>query len=114
MQSTLSPEIETFRRTCRLAAERHFRPLAEAADAGEIIPHSVRPLLADLGAYGLPFSSAVGGSDGSFLAWSVLHEEIGRVMPVLGMYFQVNTMVAGALLESGSPDQVAKWVPSLL
>jgi alkylation response protein AidB-like acyl-CoA dehydrogenase len=110
----LSPELEAFRRSCRTAAERHFRPLAAAADAGEIIPSRVRSVLAEMGAFGLPYPAHVGGGDGSFLAWSVLQQEVARVMPVLGIYLQVNTLVAGILLDAGSPEQIAAWVPALL
>ncbi len=114
MHSTLSPEIEAFRMTFRRLAESSFRDLAVKVDNGELIPASVRPLLAGIDAFGLPFESDVGGGDGSFLAWAVLQEEIGRVMPVLGIYLQVNLLVAGILLESATPDQVRQWVPSLL
>jgi len=114
MHSTLSPELEAFRTTVRRTAEKHFRDLAPKVDAGELIPASVRPILAELGAFGLPFSSEVGGSDGTFLAWSVLQEEIGRVMPVLGIYLQVNMLVAGILMESATPAQVKEFVPKLL
>ncbi len=114
MHSTLPEEIEEFRLSVRRMAERHFAELAPRVDAGELIPNSVRPLLAEIGAFGLPFPSDVGGEDGSFLAWAVLQEEIGRVMPVLGIYLQVNLLVAGILLESGTPEQVRQWVPALL
>ena len=114
MHSTLPEEIEAFRMSVRRMAERHFAELAPRVDAGEMIPDSVRPLLAEIGAFGLPFPGEVGGGDGSFIAWAVLQEEIGRVMPVLGIYLQVNLLVAGILLESATPEQVRQWVPSLL
>lgn len=114
MHSTLPEELESFRQTVRRTAEKHFKDLAPKVDAGGNIPDSVRPILAELGAFGLPFPADVGGEDGSFLAWAVLQEEIGRVMPVLGIYLQVNLLVAGILLESATPEQIQQWVPSLL
>jgi alkylation response protein AidB-like acyl-CoA dehydrogenase len=114
MHSTLPEELEAFRLTVRRTAEKHFTDLAPQVDAGGTIPASVRPILADLGAFGLPFPSDIGGEDGSFLAWAVLQEEIGRVMPVLGIYLQVNLLVAGILLESATPEQIKQWVPALL
>lgn len=114
MHSTLPEELEAFRQTVRRAAEKHFKDLAPQVDAGGTIPDSVRPILANLGAFGLPFPSDVGGEGGSFLAWAVLQEEIGRVMPVLGIYLQVNLLVAGILLESATPEQIRQWVPALL
>jgi alkylation response protein AidB-like acyl-CoA dehydrogenase len=44
----------------------------------------------------------------------VLQEEIGRVMPVLGIYLQVNLLVAGVLLEGAARSQIDTWVPKLL
>ena len=114
MHSTLSPELEEFRAACRAAAEQHFEPHAAAVDGGDFIPVELRARLAELGAFGLPFPSSVGGGDGTFLAWSVMLEEIARVMPVLGLYLQTNTIVAGAIMQSGTPEQVDEWVPSLL
>ncbi|MBM3594967.1 MAG: hypothetical protein FJX31_04055 [Alphaproteobacteria bacterium] len=114
MHSTLPPEIESFRTTVRRMAKGNFRDLAAGVDEGQLIPASVRPLLAEIGAFGLPFPSEVGGSDGSFLAWAALQEEIGRVMPVLGFYLQANLLVAGILLESGTDEQVRQWLPALL
>lgn len=114
MHSTLTPELEEFRQVSRAAAERNFRKYAEMVDRGESIPHEVGPLLAEMGAYGLPFPAAVGGGDGTYLAWALIHEGIGRVLPALGLHFQVNTLVAGALLESGTPEQIDQWVPALL
>jgi butyryl-CoA dehydrogenase len=114
MHSTLDPELEAFRQTVRRLAEDNFRVLAETVDQGGLIPASVRPLLAQIDAFGLPFASEHGGGDGSFLAWAVLQEEIGRVMPVLGIYLQVNLLVAGILLESASSEQIRQWVPALL
>lgn len=114
MHSTLPDEIEAFRTTVRRVAEDNFRDLAATVDAGEMIPASVRPLLAGIDAFGLPFPSDLGGADGSFLAWAVLQEEIGRVMPVLGIYLQVNLLVAGILIESATDEQIRQWVPALL
>jgi len=114
MHSTLPAELETFRRSCRSFAEKHFRKYVEPADRGEGIPPEVRALLAEMGAYGLPYPEAVGGGGGSFLSLAVLHVELGRVMPVLGIYFQVNTIVAGMLMETATKAQVERWVPRLL
>lgn len=114
MYSILAPELEEYRASCRAAAERDIAPLADDLDSGGFIPAELRAKLAGLGAFGLPFPGSVGGQDGSFLAWSVLHEEVGRVLPVVGLYFQTNTIVAGAILESGTPEQIAAWVPGLL
>lgn len=114
MHSTLPPELEAFRESCRGFAERHLTPLAEAADREEPIPDSIRPGLAEIGAFGLPYPEEIGGGGGTHLAWAVLHEELARVMPVIGLYFQVNTIVAGAIQRSGTPAQVKEWVPKLL
>ncbi len=113
MHSTLGPELEAFRASCRMAAERHFRPLVERIDGGEVIPAEAREHLGAMGAYGLPFPAEVGGGGGTFLAWAVLHEELARVLPVLGLYFQVNSIAAGAILEVGTAEQQARWVPEL-
>ena len=114
MHSTLPPELEQFRASCRGIAERHFRPLIDQMDHERTFPHEARPVLAEMGAYGLPFSGEVGGGDGSWLAWAILHEEVARVLPALGIHFQVNTVVVGALLECATEEQIQRWVPQLL
>ncbi len=114
MHSTLSPELNEFRSVCRGIAERHFRPLIATMDVERRFPHEVRPILAEMGAYGLPFPEAAGGGGGSWLAWAILHEEVARILPALGIHFQVNTVVAGALTDCATEEQVQRWVPQLL
>ncbi|HLN05379.1 MAG TPA: acyl-CoA dehydrogenase family protein, partial [Acidimicrobiales bacterium] len=114
MHSTLAGDLEEFRAACRGRAVRHFAPLVPVMDVERRFPEEARPVLAEMGAYGLPFSSAVGGQDGSWLAWAILHEEVARVLPALGIHFQVNTVVAGALLDCATPEQIARTVPALL
>lgn len=114
MHSTLSTELEEFRQTCRRTAEKHFRPLIDKMDRQHEFPHEAKPVLAELGAYGLPYPSELGGGDGSWLAWAILHEEVARVLPALGIHFQVNTVVAGALQDAGTDEQIQRWVPPLL
>jgi alkylation response protein AidB-like acyl-CoA dehydrogenase len=113
MHSTLPSELEELRAACRAFAERHLRPLVERLDGGEVFPAETRARLGELGAYGLPFPAESGGGGGSFLAWAVLHEELARVLPVTGLYFQVSSIAAAAILEVGSPDQQQRYVPDL-
>ena len=114
MHSILPTELEEFRASCRGTAERYFRPFIEKMDRDREFPHEVRSVLAEMGAYGLPFSGDLGGGDGSWLAWAILHEEVARVLPALGIHFQVNTVVAGTLLECATERQIERWVPPLL
>jgi alkylation response protein AidB-like acyl-CoA dehydrogenase len=114
MHSTLPTELEQFRSAVRQSAERHFRPLVPVMDRERRFPHEARAVLAEIGAYGLPFAASYGGGGGSWLAWAVLHEEVARVLPALGIHFQVNTVVAGALLDCGTEEQITRWVPPLL
>jgi alkylation response protein AidB-like acyl-CoA dehydrogenase len=113
MHSTLSPELEAHRDVCRAFAERHLRPLVERLDGGEVFPPEIRLRLGELGAQGLPFPAEAGGGGGTFLAWAVLHEELARVLPVTGLYFQVSSIAAAAILEVGSPEHRERWVPAL-
>lgn len=114
MHSTNTEELEEFRQTCRRTAEKHFRPLIEKMDRQNQFPHEARPVLAELGAYGLPYSADLGGGDGTWLAWAILHEEVARVLPALAMNFEVNTVVAGVLIDAGTKEQIDRWVPPLL
>lgn len=114
MHSTLPPELREFRATCRGTAERHFRELIPQMDRERTFPQQARPVLAKLGAYGLPFPEEIGGGGGSWLAWAILHEEVARVLPALGIHFQVNTVVAGAVAECATKEQIERWVPPLL
>jgi alkylation response protein AidB-like acyl-CoA dehydrogenase len=114
MHSTLSTDLEDFRASCRGMAERHFRPLIEKMDRERTFPHEARPVLAEMGAYGLPFAEKLGGGGGTWLAWALLHEEVARVLPALGIHFQVNCVVAGSLLDCATEEQIERWVPPLL
>lgn len=114
MHSTLPPEIEEFRQTCRRTAEKHFRPLIDQMDQRYEFPQEVRPVLAELGAYGLPYPVEIGGGGASWLAWAIVHEESARVLPAVVGHAGVNTIVAGTILDAGTEEQVQRWVPPLL
>lgn len=114
MHSTLGANLDEFRAACRGRAQRHFTPLVPVMDGERRFPAEARPVLSDMGAYGLPFDTSLGGQGGSWLAWAILHEEVARVLPALGIHFQVNTVVAGAFLDCATPEQIDRTVPSLL
>ncbi len=114
VHSTLDKDLESFRAACRGQAQRHFTQLQSVMDIEQRFPEEARPILAEMGAYGLPFPSEVGGQGGSWLAWAILHEEVARVLPALGIHFQVNCVVTGALLDCASPEQIAAMVPPLM
>jgi alkylation response protein AidB-like acyl-CoA dehydrogenase len=67
--------------------------------------------IAELGWTGLTVPEAHGGAGLGMVDWTVLLEETGRTLfpsPLLG-----HTLAEAALLEAGSPEQQARWLPGL-
>lgn len=69
--------------------------------------------IAELGWLGLVFPESVGGAGLGFLELTILLEEMGRVvMP--GPFFSTVLLGGLAILEGGSEEQKARWLPPLV
>ncbi len=110
----LAADLETFRCTVRTRAVDRIGPHANELDREQRFSQRVWNELRDLEMFGLPFPESVGGLGGSFLAFIVATEEIATVSASAALYPGTTIQVAWALLQRGTPAQIARWLPAMV
>jgi acyl-CoA dehydrogenase len=114
MNLTLTPEQQLIRDTARDFALRELEPHAEEWDEGHIFPREVFNKMAQLGFAGMLVPEEYGGAESDVLTYILMLEEINRVLPAIGTVVSVhNSLVCGALLAFGTPEQKAYYPPKL-
>ncbi|HST05554.1 MAG TPA: acyl-CoA dehydrogenase family protein [Chloroflexia bacterium] len=114
MNLTLTPEQQLIRDTARDFALRELEPHAEEWDQGHIFPREVFNKMAQLGFAGMLVPEEYGGAEAGVLTYILMLEEINRVLPAIGTVVSVhNSLVCGALLAYGTPEQKEYYLPKL-
>jgi len=110
----LPDDLETFRTTVSQRARDRLEPYASQLDRDQRFSPAVWAELRDLELFGLPFPESVGGAGGSFLAFAVATEEVAIVSASAALYPGTTVQVATTLLEHGTSEQIAGWIPPLV
>src|SRR5438477_12369067 len=114
MNLELNPEQQLVRDTARDFAMRELEPHAREWDERHIFPRDMFNQIAALGFAGMTVPAEYGGAGADTLTYTVMLEEINRVVPALGTVISVhNSLVNGALLHYGSAEQRARYLPRL-
>jgi len=76
-----------------------------------------RSLFAKMGALGLtaaPFPESVGGAGFSYLAWTLVMEELGAADMAMAVSLSVHILSQYPVVTWGTPEQRARWLPPML
>jgi alkylation response protein AidB-like acyl-CoA dehydrogenase len=112
--SVLSEDERLLQDSVRAFATAVVRPMVRAMDRDAGIPRRLIDQLFALGVMALEAPEDRGGAGGRFFHATLVVEELSRVDPSVGLLVDVqNTLVVNALLRWGTPDQIARWIPSL-
>ncbi|MEU7817113.1 acyl-CoA dehydrogenase family protein [Pseudonocardia sp. NPDC049154] len=114
MRIRLEPELEALRAAVDGQAARTVAPLAEKVDRGQAFSPELWAAVRDIGLTRLPFAEEHGGEGGTVRAYVVATREVARHSPVGALYPGTTIQVAMTLLQHGTPEQVARWVPRLV
>jgi len=106
-------EQEMLRDMVRAFAESELAPNALSFDEKGEFPFEALKKAAKLGLVGIINSKEYGGSDMGHLARMIMIEEISRVYPPLGFYFQTGQIGMYGLQNFGSEEQKKKYLPPL-
>jgi alkylation response protein AidB-like acyl-CoA dehydrogenase len=113
--TTLTSDEQILQDTVRDFADRVVRPLTREMDATASMPRALIDQLFSLGLMGMCVPDTLGGAGSRFMHVVVAVEALSRVDPSVGLIVDVqNTLVAGALLRWGTPDQQRRWLPGLI
>jgi acyl-CoA dehydrogenase len=110
MDFALNPEQQEFKDHCRRFAREVIRPVAAKHDAEESTPWEVIKEAREWGLHGLDHLQRMASDeDGQF---SVIYaEELHWGCAGIALAIQASSLAAAGIASSGTPEQIAQWVP---
>ena len=79
LDTRLTPEQESLRKTVEEFAREVVAPVSYAHDKAKTFPYEVVRGMAEMGLFGLPFPEEYGGMGGDYFALCLALEELARV-----------------------------------
>ncbi len=109
------PEHELLRETVRafLTKELPFERIRELEEERLPVPREIWRKMGDLGLLGLIIPPEHGGGGADAVTGMVLMEELGRHWSSLGGDWVILSMVARLLMNHGTREQQAEWLPKI-
>ena len=114
MSWPLTDEERLLRDTVREFAQRVVAPTAIERDASERFDRSIFRRMADLGLTGAPLPESVGGAGVSYLAWTLVMEEIGAADMASAVSLSVHILSQYPVVSWGNDDQRARWLGPMI
>src|SRR3954451_18526480 len=110
MDFGLTDEQREFRALCRRFATEVIRPVAAKHDADESTPWETIKVARDWGLHGIDHLQRLASDpDGQFSA--IYAEELHWGCAGIALAISGSTLAAAGLASSGTPEQIARWVP---
>jgi acyl-CoA dehydrogenase len=106
----LSDDQVEFQRTCRAFAREVIRPLADKYDREEAVPWEAIRAAREWGLHGLEYLRRM-GADPDGLLGCIYAEELHWGCAGIALAIQGGSLAAAGIASSGTPEQIARWVP---
>ena len=113
MGQLLSEDQQARYRACKDFVSLHVEPFAEEWDREQQIPRRVISLLGKAGYLGVSLPREYAGQGWNTVMFGLVNEAVGRGSSALTGVITCQAMVSAALLKWGTPEQKARWIPSL-
>ncbi|HET9084811.1 MAG TPA: acyl-CoA dehydrogenase family protein [Candidatus Limnocylindrales bacterium] len=110
----LGEEERLLQATAREFAQREVAPSAIARDEEERFDRSIFEGMASLGLAGAPFPTSIGGAGFSYLAWTLVMEELGAADMASAVTLSVHILSQYPVVTWGTDEQKARWLPAML
>ena len=110
MDFRLTQEQLEFKKHCRAFAEQVMRPAAAEYDRTQAVPHDVVKAAREWGLHGLDHIQKM-GSDPDGLFSVIYTEELHYGCAGLALAISGSSLAAAGIASSGTPEQIARWVP---
>ena len=95
-------------------ADRVVAPVAAKHDAEHSFPYDVVSQMADLGLFGLPFPTQLGGQGKDYFTLCLAVEQLGRVDQSVGVTLEAGVgLGAMPVFRRGTDAQREEWMPQL-
>jgi acyl-CoA dehydrogenase len=99
-----------FRRTCRAFSREVIRPLADKYDREEGVPWEAIKAAREWGLHGLEHLQRMGEDQDGVLG-CIYAEELHWGCAGIALAIQGSSLAAAGIASSGTPEQIARWVP---
>ena len=114
MRFDLPPEIEEIREVVGRWVDDKLAPMAAEIDETNEFPRDLWPDLGELGLLGITASEEYGGSGLSYLAHTIVMEELSRGSGSVGLSYGAHSnLCVNQLNINGTHEQKAKYLPKL-
>src|SRR3954454_19697198 len=111
MDFRLSDEQLAFQRHCHAFARDVMRPAAARYDREQSVPYDIVREARARGLHGMPYLERV-GADESGLMNAIYAEELHWGCAGIGLAISGSSLAAAGIASTGTPEQVARWVPA--
>ncbi|GAA2351639.1 acyl-CoA dehydrogenase [Catellatospora methionotrophica] len=111
----LSEEHRELRDTVRRFAQDKVAPVIGDLYERHEFPYDLVRQMGEMGLFGLPFPSELGGMDGDYFALCIVLEELARVDSSLSITLEAAiSLGAMPIYRFGSDEQKKRWLPALI
>ena len=110
MDFNLSDEQLQFQRHCRDFARQEIRPIAARHDREESVPWEAMRAAREWGLHGIEHLQRV-GTDPDGLMSCIYAEELHWGCAGIALAIQASSLAAAGIGSTGTPEQVARWLP---
>jgi butyryl-CoA dehydrogenase len=109
----LADEERLLQSTARDFAQREVAPGAIERDEAERYDRSLFAKMGALGLTAAPFPASVGGAGFSYLAWTLVMEELGAADMAMAVSLSVHILSQYPVVTWGTDEQRARWLPAM-
>jgi butyryl-CoA dehydrogenase len=109
----LGDEERLLQSTARDFAQREVAPGAIERDEAERYDRSLFAKMGALGLTAAPFPASVGGAGFSYLAWTLVMEELGAADMAMAVSLSVHILSQYPVVTWGTDEQRARWLPAM-
>jgi alkylation response protein AidB-like acyl-CoA dehydrogenase len=113
MEFSFSPEQELIRKAAREFAETVIAPRVAEFERTHESPVDIFHAMGEQGFLGITIPPEYGGTGLGHLARMLAIEEMARISPAMGFMLQVFALGAAPILDFGTPEQKARYLPAL-
>jgi butyryl-CoA dehydrogenase len=110
----LGEEERLLQATTREFAQREVAPTAIERDEEERFDRSIFAGMGSLGLTGAPFATSIGGAGFSYLAWTLVMEELGAADMASAVTLSVHILSQYPVVTWGTEEQKSRWLPAML
>ena len=110
MNFSLTEQQEMFQKEVRKFAEAELTPLVDIMDKQNDFPHEIRPKLAAMNLYGIPFDPIYGGAGADHVSLVLAMEEVAKVLAPLAIHMQLGNVTCDRFNKLGTEEQKKEYM----